>query len=683
MFTVERGMISQAEFLTKLENYPIVVTNKKKGYYNIPAAFDIETSSFLLDGEKRGCMYIWMFGINNLVTYGRTWPEFIKFLHVLSTVLEISDDRRLVVYVHNLPFEFQWLRKWLKWDEVFLLDERKPSYARANGIEFRCSLKLSGGKSLENVGKDLQNYKVEKAVGLLDYSKIRTSITPLSKEELLYCENDIRVLLAYIQEKIETDGDITRIPMTNTGYVRNFCRKECYKRWKRYRSIISELTLDADEYSQLKRAFQGGFTHANAHYVKRILNKVASYDFTSSYPAVMLLEKFPMSKAKKIETAVDGKEMKYYLQNYCCMFDLELFDVIPKLHQDHPISASKCWELENYTEDNGRIVAASHLKTTITEQDFAIYKEFYSWTKLTISNLRIYEKGYLPTQFVKALIYLYEGKTKLKDVEGEEVNYMILKNMLNAAYGMIVTDIVRDEISYEDDNFITDVADVDEAIEKYNKNVRRFLFYPWGVWVTAYARANLFSGIIACGGDYVYSDTDSVKVLNVDRHQDYFDRYNEQVFEKIERAAKYHGLSPTKFSPLNKKGKTKTIGVWDFEGTYDEFKTLGAKRYLTRSEDSYRLTVAGANKKLGCEYLQLTGQPFENFKDGLVIPSKYAKRLSMSYIDEPTAGTIIDYLGQPYEFYEKSSLHMEATEYSLSLSKMFIDYLKGVADISE
>ena len=255
---------------------PQVSTNKNIHYYNVPAAFDIEVSSFYQDDEKKACMYVWQFGILNWVTYGRTWDEYKKFMSVLSTVLDLSNERRLVVYIHNFSYEFQFMRKRFEWDKVFFLEERKPVYAITGGIEYRCSLKLSG-KSLAKVGQDLQKYHIQKRVGDLDYSLIRTYKTPLTQEEWGYCEADIRVLLAYIQEKIEADGDITLIPLTNTGYVRNYCRKACFKRWKRYKGLMSELVLTPEEYSQLKRVFAGGFTHANAHYSRRVVVHVGSF----------------------------------------------------------------------------------------------------------------------------------------------------------------------------------------------------------------------------------------------------------------------------------------------------------------------------------------------------------------------------------------------------------------------
>ena len=683
MFSVERGLVSPVELLSRIEDYEVIKNNKKFEYYNIPAAFDIEVSSFREHEEKRACMYIWMFGINNLVTYGRTWEELDSFLKVLSTVLGLDENRRLCVYVHNLSYEFQFIRKRFDWNEVFLLEERKPAYCRTGGYEFRCSMKLAGGKSLESVGKDLQKYKVEKKVGDLDYNKVRHSETPLTEKELGYCENDIRVLLSYIQEKIETDGDITKIPLTNTGYVRNYCRKACFKSWRRYKTLMKNLEVAPDEYGQLKRAFQGGFTHANAKYVGKVIENVASFDLTSSYPTVMVLEKFPMSRGKHIGSVTDVEQLLQLMETKCCMFNLEVTNLRPRLFQDNPISASKCQILERHIENNGRVVFADRLKITCTEQDLYIYAQFYDWDEWEITDMVVYDKAYLPRNFVKSILKLYKDKTQLKGLVDQTVNYMISKNMINAAYGMIVTDINRKEFDYVDDAFITSAPNLESNIEKYNKSMKRFLYYPWGVWVTAYARANLFSAIIELGDDYIYSDTDSVKFTNYEKHMDYFKNYGETIMEKISDASTFHRISVDEFSPQNKSGKKVTIGLWDFEGVYDKFKTLGAKRYLVQKDGKFSLTVAGVNKKSACKYLEETGDPFKFFTKDLVIPADYSKRNVLTYIDDETSGLVCDYNGVVLPYREMSSIHMESTEYSFSLSDQFIRFLKGVQDFSE
>ena len=137
---------------------PFIKNNKKIEYANVPSAFDIESTSFYYGDKKCATMYVWQFGINGIITFGRTWDEFITLMDNLTTRLELSVKRRLIVYVHFLSFEFQFFRKWFEWESVFSIEERKPLYALTKtGIEFRCSYLLSG-YGLDELGKQLKKY---------------------------------------------------------------------------------------------------------------------------------------------------------------------------------------------------------------------------------------------------------------------------------------------------------------------------------------------------------------------------------------------------------------------------------------------------------------------------------------------------------------------------------------------
>ena len=85
------------------------------------------------------------------------------------------------------------------------------------------------------------------------------------------------------------------------------------------KTLMQTLTLKPQEYLQLKEAFQGGFTHANAHRVAMIHTKVGSYDFTSSYPASMVAFKFPMSAGQYIGE-INREKLIELCKDYCCMF---------------------------------------------------------------------------------------------------------------------------------------------------------------------------------------------------------------------------------------------------------------------------------------------------------------------------------------------------------------------------
>lgn len=692
----EKYYTNISEYISVLAHgtYKCVYQRQKRGgyyVYNVPCAFDIETSSFYVSSIKQVCMYVWQFNFNGIICIGRTWNDFLALLRELQNLFRLSEENRIYCYVHNLSYEFQFFRKWIQWINVFSTEIRNPIKALCEyGIEFRDSYILSG-YSLEMTAKQLHTYHVEKKTGYLNYDIVRTSETELTHDEIIYCIYDVIVVCAYIQECINESGNITKIPLTNTGRVRNFCRKNCFNGFSHdenirqqtyydYRALMNSLTLETEEYIILKQAFQGGFTHANCQYVGETLENVSSYDFTSSYPYVMLSEKFPMGKGFRVN--ITSLEMfNKYARLYCIVGIFRLTGVSPKIYADNPISRSKCVEIDNCVENNGRVVYADSLTIVCTEIDLQVYLTFYNVEHIEISTCYCYARGYLPRNFILSILKLYNDKTKLKGVKGKEREYLHSKEMLNSCYGMTVTDIVRDDIDYIDE-WETSKGNADEQIEKYNNSKNRFLFYPWGIYVTSYARKNLFSGIQECNSDYVYSDTDSVKILNKEAHESYFNDYNMTVKKKLNTMCDFYKIPISLCCPKTQNGKEKLIGVWDYEGTYKRFKTLGAKRYLYLSDELHS-TVAGVSKRGLVQYmLDMYGtnydEIFEHFNNGLCVPENYTGKLTHTYIDNEMRGDVIDYKGKQALYYEKSGVHLSKTDYEMSLSRMFIDFLKGV-----
>lgn len=654
-------------------------------YYNSICAFDIETSSFYADGEKQNIMYIYMLEINGIQIIGRTWNDFLAELEYLAAACGLDNENRIAIYVHNLAYEFQYLRKHLEWSEVFASETRKVIKAVSGGFEFRCSYMLSGS-SLANIA--LTKHDIHKMVGDLDYSKIRHSRTHLTETEMGYCLGDVDVLSAYIDEQMDIyDRDITKIPMTNTGRVRQFFRDILMpgdnkgKAFK-YKKFIRSLTVDgAEEYEMLKRAFTGGFTHANYKMASKTHTDVQSMDFTSSYPAVMVAEKYPMRCVGRYKGHYyDELNNERYLRienlraqkDRLFIFDICLYDVVA-ICSEHYISESKCTYSENVVVNNGRVMSADVLCMTVTNVDYDIIEEAYDFTEYEIGNILEYEARYLPSDIIKGLQKLYADKTELKDVEGREVDYLLSKGMFNSAYGMMVEDFVREEIDYiTGQEWAKNPGEsVDDQCETYNDNFKRFLYYPWGVFVTAYARRNLWSGIFELKDDYIYSDTDSVKYINPENHTAYFEDYNKDIWNKIVTACEYHGLDPEAFAPCTIKGTRKPLGVWDDDGRYDKFKTLGAKRYLVSKDGKCKCTIAGVSKKKGSEYFNTMKNPFEAFNDGLVFPVEYSGRQVVTYLDDEQSGKVMDYTGKECGYHELSSIHMEAGEYHMTLSPIY------------
>ena len=681
------------QFLSTI-NTKDVIKSKDKIYYNLAMSFDIETSSFYEDkngviytnddyrklkhtvkADKKAIMYIWQFAIEDNVIIGRTWNDFLYFCKKLYDFLNLK-ERYIIVYVHNLSYEFQFICKWFNWVDIFADSERKPIKAMTDThFIFKCSYRLSG-YSLEVLANNLKSHNIKKMVGDLDYNLIRNSKTPITKEELKYCENDVLIVTSYIDEQINEFGNIEKIPLTQTGKVRRYVRKQCFQN-KEYQYFIKELTIEKPEYMLLKNAFMGGFTHCNAMYTNKICKNVTSYDFTSSYPTVLISEKYPMSKGKEVYITTET-ELLNLIKNYCVLVDLQFTNIKTSFMYEQIISYSKCRNVKNPLINNGRIVQADTLTITCTDIDFLNIKDFYKWDNLKIGLCYIYKKDYLPKEFIKTILHLYKSKTELKGVDGKEVEYLHSKELLNSLYGMCVTSIVHDTVSFNGNEWTTENGNLDEELKNYNTDKNRFLFYHWGVWCTAYARNNLYTGIKECRDDYIYSDTDSIKIFNADRHKIYFEEYNKWIVQKLEKCLKYHNIPIDYISPKTIKGESKTLGIWDFDGFYTDFKTLGAKRYIFRKDDKLNITVCGLSKKSGKEFIENQKKPFLFFNDGMYVDCEHTGKMTHTYIDREIENVITDYLGNTAYYHEKSFIHLEKTDYLLSLSDMYIKYFMGV-----
>ena len=657
-------------------------------YLNIPISVDLETSSFYDDkNQKTAIMYVWMIGIFGLVIMGRTWDEYmIAYNKLVRLFRTYGNKRHMIWYIHNASFDFQFIRKHHKFIKVFATGRYSPLYAiTEEGVEYRCSYRLSG-LSLDKLAKNLRDHKISKLIGDLDYDKIRHSKTPLSETEKGYCINDVKIVNAYIAECITDENEnISDIPLTNTGYVRRDCRNACFKTWG-YKEFIHNLSLTPDEFIMCRNAFCGGYTHSNPLYTRKILHDVTSLDISSSYPTVMVAEKYPMSSPKHA-TINKWSEFKYYMANYCCIFTVTIRNIKPRYFYDFYLSASKCEIIGKRTLSNGRVVYADELTTTITDIDWDIIEYMY---KLNPNDIQIgefiyFEKDYLPTPFVKQILTYYQKKTTLAGIPEYIAEYNRSKRMQNSCYGMTATNPIRDTVSYINDNWSEPITpEINSSMNKYNNSYNRFLYYPWAVYVTAYARHNIWSAIIECGDDHIYTDTDSEKCLNFSVHTEFFDRYNQNIISKLKIACKIHGINPDMVLPKNKKGDIVPLGIFKNEGTYSTFKTNGAKRYIYTIDNEMHITCAGVNPKYAIKYLQdiydNEKDIYNAFDDELCIPPEYSGRKIHTYIDEKRTGKITDYMGIEAEYCELSGIHLEGSEYNLSIADEFIRFIRNVKE---
>lgn len=640
-------------------------------YSNIRVGFDIETTSYYDGDQKKAIVYTYTFSVNGEVTVLRTADAFLQFLKDLqdryTSEWTGKDDQRwrrmIAIYVHNLPYEFQFIRQYLQWDSLFAIaNARKIARAIAGRMEFRCSLMLTN-KSLASVGKEVGIAKME---GDLDYSLIRHSETPLTEAELGYIHNDVLVIDALLQKKLEKDT-MKSIPMTKTGYVRRDVRTTVIKDID-YRDSVRDLTLTADDYRSARQAFSGGYTHANALYMGKVVSNVAACDLASSYPASLAQFQFPMSQF----TEVDPQSFEEYRENSACLVEVA-FTGISSRYPFPLISESKALEITDPVVDNGRVFMADYVRVLITEVDFEQYLRCYEFESYEIISLNVAVKQTLPSVLLNKILGYYRDKTELKGVAGMEEEYALSKENVNSIYGMMATDPLHESFVLEDNMLKPAVNDLTEELDRHNRSRNRFLYYPWGAWVTAYSRSVLLTTIFDmcdAGIEVLYCDTDSIYYVESKLAGEILDRANDDIRARI--ASNCSKLDASLFEPADPKGIKHHIGLFEEEDTSDEFKTLGAKRYAKVIDGKLSITTAGLSKK-AAEYVENNGG-LDFYTTEMVVPKEFSGRNTLTYSDEVAENMLVDYMGNPARVHQAGFIHMEGSDYKLTVSEEYMRF---------
>ena len=613
---------------------------RKRHYVGITTAFDIETT--LIDDIQQSVMYIWQWQFGTEYTViGRTWDEFIQLqLRIKSC---IPSGHWLVVYVHNLSYEFQFLKGIYNFipDDIFAVASRKPIKCDMHGcFEFRCSYKLTN-MNLKQFTSKMGVEHIKLSGEDFDYSVKRYPWTDLTQEELEYCINDVLGLVEALNRLMERDGDtLQTIPLTSTGYVRRNAKRAM--REGIHHSFVYSMLPDYQTYVALREAFRGGNTHANRYYAGDIVKNVHSADRSSSYPAVICNCEFPMTEFVPI--LAGDLNMGYIIR---CMnirhkalllrIGIKNLALRDRFWGCPYISKDKCRNIHKAidTEDNGRILEAEYIELTVTDIDLKIIMEEYTGNIIFLQGwYSSYKK--LPDPLINEVIRYYRDKTELKGVKGQEIYYDKAKALLNSLYGMMAQDPVKHSLIFRqlgdwDEDTIPDADLLGKS------NAKAFLAYQWGVWVTAHSRDALERGLRLVhetdGADFIYCDTDSVKYTGIVNWTAY---NNDRVMECRESGA----------FATDPKGITHYMGVFEIEDNpetgvaYKYFKTLGAKKYayVEKEGEGVHCTIAGVNKKKGGGELDKHGG-LSAFVEGFVF--REAGGTQAVYNDSPAVSKVV------------------------------------------
>lgn len=646
--------------------------------------------SFYNEVPKYNLCYIWQFSFNEETYYGRELNDFLKVLDKLPS------NVKFIIYVHNLGYDFTQLLNILTVKDVFARTSHSPMKVVFNeypNVEFRCSYILTR-LSLADWGLQLG---LPKRVGDLAYNELRTPNTPLTEKELGYCERDCQVIYKGIQAELKEYKHIESIPLTQTGKIRRECRKRLNKDRNNHIHMNRLIPSSPRMYAIMKKCFMGGYTHANFTLAGRILDDCMAFDFASSYPFVMCSEdKFPTTPFKKDVFDWKDTDIKVYLlkikftnlksklKNHYISFsvtslaeykkkDIKAFKKRVKLHEDYEV-------------DNGRLIFCNKPFTMWTTSiDFDIIRQVYDFD-YEIIECYSSMAGRLHKELVRYILELYGNKTQYKDVEDYESIYQQSKQYINGVFGMSVTDICQDNVTFDGMDWSVkecSVKTVKKTLDKlredrYGKN---FLAYQFGIFITALARHNLWECLIPNDDVVAYADTDSLYIWCKDGKRPDFSWYNKKAKEKIDTALQRLGIDIEMSRPKTPKGVVKQLGEFTIDKEkIKRFKTLGAKRYCYEDEKGLHITVSGINKgAVEC----LKGN-MNLFKDDFVF---YKDRPSVTkklkyYLNDMQP--IIWNEGKPDQYYstQKFGMALRPTSYHLGITPEYLQLIKqnGIQD---
>ena len=663
--------------------------------WDVGMSFDIETTQINNEEYHHAYMYIWQYAVNDIVIYGRTWGAFTTFYRELVNIFSLgkkipTKGKSVKLYkalclIHNLSFEFSFLKKRLPWQikktkcgyvpNIFTKDAHNVVTATTyHNLEFRCTLNLTD-KSLARLAKDY-NLEHQKQTGKLDYTKPRNSKTPLTKEELEYCFYDVIVLTDFFKKyysPVYLHGK-GKIPTTKTSIIRNELRRHFEDLHKKGLADYPKgFPTNEQSYKYLMNwVYRGGYTHANAAYTAYELTEetdpdgIDSYDFKSSYPS-RFFDKFPY-EFKEIDPK-DIFDYIYDIENYAVIFTAKFTGL--KSKTTHSLeSLHKCIDSYKVFVDNGRISATEKdgfIVVALTEMDYDNYTKFYRWEKMQIlGKVFISKKKPLPSYLIDLDCKYYFQKCTMNALS-DPVGYMLVKQNLNSIYGLCVSSIFHEDYVFNGTDFELSEFGVD-----YEKMREKQILLPqFGVWISAISRHEECDRILSFGSDMIYADTDSCKVRNPLKHKDKVTRYNKNFDKKIMKA----DLSKLDFDFIgckdekDLKGKLLGLGRFVHESHITRFKTLGCKRYIMLESDIDKAgnPIGDAHIVAKCAGMKsdrfldmMKGKSneeiFDKFDFELELPSNISGKMANCYNSEAHSEFIVDDFGNGETMKEKTSV---------------------------
>lgn len=688
---------------TKDYHFPVALAVDKigrgKAQYDLLelfCGFDVETTTITQkDGKHLSFVYHFQFSIGtprilNVYLF-RTWDTFLTFIDAMADFYKLNEKLHMVCAIFNFSYEFSFLAYRLNWDQgewdFFAKDKYQPLRATYRGIEFREVQTITGG-NLAQLAKDY--CFTQKMVGDLDFKKLRNSTTQLDPVELQYTINDVVILSEFMwfmfNEYIRPGK---AIPMTFTGILLKEMKEElrqlCFQRddklglkhgssYDEWMSYVNSLQPTQEQYElYFKWFFRGGYVHGNALYTDQLL-KMRGKDFTSMYPAHMLFIGYmPITPFKPVKHDPDKMwKLSEEDLNTKCLIIHCIVDYIRPLTTHTIESKSKIPYVTNAKWDNGRLISCDCAEFWWTEQDYKIFRAFYSFSGITLLDVLEAKRGHYPKYLTNVISRYYKLKEQLKSSGQKDTPaYSIAKSRCNSLYGLCVKRVRLQKVLFNTDKGWYD----DPIVADYDKEIKKNILPIFaGIWCTSnsrYSILTLLKKLTDAGIKAYYIDTDSIKY---------------EPSHKAEQIIKHMNITMYR-RRRNRKLRSdffKGLGELDEDYKHDDgspavvdFKMLGAKRYITSYDGKVHATVAGM-PKASISHLGDTPEEILNSfsRVGYHLTPLESGKLTTDYTDFPYSAEIDGEM-----MHELSGVALYEIPFSMSLKEEYCNHLDELQDI--
>lgn len=299
-------------------------------------------------------------------------------------------------------------------------------------------------------------------------------------------------------------------------------------------------------YQILMAAPKAGAMGYNPNFQNKMLSKVNSFDISSAYNSQFIRgDDFPIGKVKRVETSMLSQ---LYSENKWFLLVMAAKEEVKRLPK---------WITPFYKDDDIYYIIGNYDYKIIKMLGFNLSFFSKDWKKYKLFTCD--ETGYLNKNVREAIVNLYDTRQYFKLIGNPEEK--IYKQISEVLYGKGI----------QERNFKTNT----DIINHYKKR-ESYIDAQISFHAVQRTRYELMLMLKRINEDHVAFDTDGIKTQSLMAIEE-FRKRNQEISEENKRA----GFPNTK------------IGLWKFEGCYDNFIQFGNKVYAYEENKKIKCKFAG------------------------------------------------------------------------------------------